>query len=221
MASGSETVASRFWFLDTNLVAIWMLARGGLLERIATEETLPVNQVEAYVRRYDGPLRFFDALAAAGGPDRMFVSSLVLTEAFQVVRHEIHAVRLFNRGVPLSLWRRRQNNPDSHDIVDAVGDATMDAWGRLIENCGIRLIEERGPTTDDDYWSYFLPVLYGLRDGGVMDAILTTTAIMNRANYFVTMDRRLRTTYNRLLRSEEGMAIVSPEQAVRILGQGT
>lgn len=208
---------SRNWFLDTNLLANWVMARGGVLAYLQGHLGLPDSLAEAYLARFSEPLRLFDRIdahATRGGTDQFFVSTLALNELMRAVKHEVVAALAFKEGIPVSMWRDRLNNsPVSEEHAQGIVERVLLGQAALGEHHHIQFISERSPVTDDEYWDLFGSILFLADHAETMDATLATTAVLHGADFFVTQDRRFRTGFNKRFAEVTGMRVVNAQQA--------
>lgn len=208
---------SRNWFLDTNLLAIWTMARGGLLEHLQETFGLPDLLVEAYRNRFQEQTRLFDAIdkhVASGGKDQFFISTLALNELFQAVKHEACAVLSFKAGIPVSQWRNHlQNRTIDETSARGIIDATLRALADLQEQHHLQVIIDRNPIDDDDYWNFFGPMLFLMDHAGTMDTTLAVTALLHEADAIISEDQSFRRTFKRSFAEATGMKVLSSQHA--------
>lgn len=211
---------TRSWFLDTNVLANWVMARGGVLDTLHLHADLPQAFVDAYLARHESALAFMDRITSKqdGSSDAFYASHLTVNELWKAIKEEATAVLQFQAGTPLSQWRDVRNRPKfSESLVKAIYDATMDATiGRLFSEDTVQVVQEANPT-ENRYFDVFVPVLFLPKFVMTMDATLITTAIFYDADYFVTRDRALKEAVNKTLGHRMAMRCVGPTEAERLL----
>lgn len=210
----------RTWFLDTNVLADWVMARGGVIDVLHEHGDLPQAFVEAYVGRHETAVAFMDRVMSRhhGPSDRFYASHLTVNELWKAIKEEATAVLQFQAGTPLSQWREVRNRPRFDEtLVKAIYDATIDATiGRLFSHDAVQVVQEANPT-DDGYFDVFVPVLFLPEFVMTMDATLITTAIYYDADYFVSRDRGLHDAVNKRLGHRMGLRCISPVEGTRPL----
>lgn len=156
-----------------------------------------------------------------GLTDEFYVSTLVTNELFSAIRDEVRSVLFFKSGVPISRWRDSRNNPDiPEEQYEAIYELTLRAFDTLFENHGITIIPEVSPWDDSNYWSICSSILFLIKESKTQDATLLTTAILNRADYFVTLDVPLIKTAKQMMYDEYGLQLINPTEGLQIMRKG-
>jgi len=147
-----------------------------------------------------------------------YVSSLAINELFYAMKDELRSIILFNRGMPISRWRDARANPDIPEkCFRAIYDQTLISFDTLLGDGQIQYLSEGSAETDPEYWSIYAPLLFLTKDAKTQDATLLTTAIINRADYFVTKDEPLIKAARKKLMAEYKMDLISPATGLAVL----
>ncbi len=94
---------------------------------------------------------------------------------------------------------------------------TLASFDVLFENHGITIIPEASPWEDDTYWSICSSILFLIRESKTQDATLLTTAILNRADNFVTLDTPLIRSARQVLQDEYRLHLINPTEGLQVL----
>ncbi|WP_292365651.1 hypothetical protein [Methanoculleus sp. UBA208] len=198
-----------------------MLGEGGVLEFLCEKLELPCDFSSVYVGRYQTSLAFVDEIMRQrknGLLDEFYVSALATNELFSAIRDEVRSILLFKGGIPISRWRDSRNNPQiPEDYYEQIYGLTLASFDILFENHGITIIPESSPWEDDTYWSICSSILFLIRESKTQDAMLLTTAILNRADNFVTLDTPLIRSARQVLHDEYGLHLINPTEGLQVL----
>jgi predicted nucleic acid-binding protein len=186
---------------------------------LCEQSALPDQFFEIYSSRYEPSLTFVNTVIDKKNQkitDNFFVSHLAINELFSAIRDEMRSILLFNKGCPISMWR----NPRYDPIIDAtdyerVYQQTMKAFIPLFEDSVIELMVEQSPESPD-YWDVYSSILFLVKEAKTHDATLLTSAILDKADYFVTLDKSLIRNAKKMLRDEYNINLVTPKESMNI-----
>jgi len=129
------------WFIDTNVIAHWILGSGGILNDICSSLELSNEFVEVYIKRYKSAIDFIDEILIhrnSGCQDEFYISSLTSNELFSAIRDEVRSIIFFKNGIPISRWRDSRNNPDiPESTYQEVYNKTLKSFDYLFDNHGM------------------------------------------------------------------------------------
>jgi len=213
------TIPPQRWYIDTNVLAHWVLGHGGVLQLLCHQFSLPDQFFELYKSRYEPSLSFINTIIDKknqGIHDDFFVSHLAINELFSAIRDEMRSIILFNKGCPISMWR----NPRYDPIIDAIDyqavyKQTLQAFIPLFEDSVIELMVEQSPD-NPNYWDVYSSILFMVKEAKTHDATLLTSAILDKADYFVTLDKSLIKNAKKMLNDEYHILLVHPKEAMNI-----
>ncbi len=166
-------------FLDSNVIANWVLIKD-LSEKINEFKNERVLR-----RRFESISFSYTLIEALLSSDRYKVetSNLAIAEVYHVIYNEIISLRLYRNGIPLTLWSKmREKQKLTEEDKYLIRETITRYIGELEKNADI---------TYDKVDREVYPKLileYGLR---THDAILLTTAILDRCSWFITNDREI------------------------------
>ena len=153
--------------------------------------------------------------------DDFFVSHLAVNELFSAIRDEMRSIILFNKGCPISMWR----NPRYDPIIDAIDYQavylqTLQAFIPLFvdskkQDSVIQLMVEQSPE-NPNYWDVYSSILFLVKEAKTHDATLLTSAILDKADYFVTLDKSLIRNAKKMLNDEYHILLVHPKESMNI-----
>lgn len=213
----TDTQEKKIWFIDSNVVAHWALANGGVLSRIAEMFELDPGFIGNYEMRYSDSSHFIDEILTMSRQitDELFISSLALNELLAAVRDELRSVMLFLEGVPLSKWRNPFHNLDIDDeIYEEVYKAVLMSLDDLFRCEVIQPMEESQLHDNKEYLDVYSSILFLIKQMQTQDAILLTTAIFHRGDYFVTKDKRLLKDARNRMNKHFSLKLVNPRSAI-------
>jgi hypothetical protein len=221
----ATSISGNIWFIDTNVLAHWVLGEGGVLKFFCEQLKLPCDFLNVYLGRYQTSLMFIDEIVRQrrnGLPDEFYVSALATNELFSSIRDEVRSILLFKGGIPISRWRDSRNNPQiPEECYEHIYGLTLASFDTLFENHGITIIPEASPWEDGTYWSICSSILFLIRESKTQDATLLTTAILNRADSFVTLDTPLIRSAKQALQDGYGLHLLNPTEGLQALrGKG-
>ncbi len=145
----SVSIPGNVWFIDTNVLAHWVLGEGGVLEFLCEKLELPCDFSSVYIARYRTSLEFINEIMQQrknGLSDEFYVSALATNELFSAIRDEVRSILLFKGGIPISRWRDSRNNPDiPEECYEHLYGLTLASFDTLFENHGVTIIPEASP----------------------------------------------------------------------------
>jgi predicted nucleic acid-binding protein len=222
------TIPPQRWYIDTNVLAHWVLGKGGVLQLLCEQSALPDQFFEIYSSRYEPSLTFVNTIIDKKNQkitDNFFVSHLAINELFSAIRDEMRSILLFNKGCPISMWR----NPRYDPIIDAIDyqavyKQTLQAFIPLFEDgkkdgktqdSVIQLMVEQSPESPN-YWDVYSSILFMVKEAKTHDATLLTSAILDKADYFVTLDKSLIKNAKKMLNDQYNIHLVTPKESMNI-----
>lgn len=188
---------------------------------MSTRFKLPDEFSDVYRRRYEDSISFIDKIIEQkkkGLKDEFFISYLAGNELFSAIRDEVRSIILFNKGIPVSRWRDSRNNPDiSNDDSKEIHKKTLKSFDILFEKKAISFIKEQSPDDDQNYWNIYPSLLFLIKEIKTQDGTLLTTAILNRADYFVTKDEPLMKAAKKMMYDNYQLTLMKPSTALQTL----
>ncbi len=184
------------WFIDTNIIASWVIVESNLLQKLSEQYHYPKEYHQLYHTRYANEVTFINTILDKENKNirknhEAFVSFLATNELFSAIRDEVLSLKLFNMGVPVSQWPREKNRIHlTNDEADFIYETALSVWDTLFGG-NISIITDYDYETDIDYWDVSSRLLFTIENIKTQDVMLVTSAIMNGADYFVTRDERL------------------------------
>lgn len=214
-------ISVKVWFLDTNILAYWVFGKGGVLKSLIEKFNLSKEIYDVYFERYKKSISIIDEIVSQknkGLKDEFFISYLAINELFSAIRDELRSVILFNSGVPISMWRDPRNNPDIKiEDYEPIYKLTLKSFDFLFENNAIILIDESSPEFESNYWEIYSQILFQINQSKTQDATLLTTAIFNKADYFITKDLTLIKSSKKMMMEKHNLKIIKPTEALHLL----
>jgi len=209
-------------FIDTNIIANWVLAEGGVLSLLVDKYELDREFEEIYRKRYSDSVDLVELILenALNGHKEFLISNLSLQELFSAIRDELRSIVLFKKGYPISRWKDPRINPDFneeeyHDVYKKV----LESFDILFQGSSIQPIRDIQSFDEKEYWDVFSSILFLVKESQTQDVILLTTSIFNKADYFVTKDERLIKSTKKILKENYNLQITSPKNARRIFSR--
>ena len=215
------------WFIDTNVIASWVIVKSNLLRLLSEEYSLPSEYHTLYEDKFKEDVEFIDRILNSDNDKffekyEIYFSFLATNELFSAIRDEVLSLKLFHKGEPVSRWPGAKNsiklNPDEakfiYDTAFGVWDILFD--GKIVvlnDDPGIESHLTETKTIDSTYWDVYAPLLFTIDNAKTQDIMLITTAIMNEADVFVTRDERLINSVKKVLKEEYELEIIKPNTA--------
>lgn len=198
-----------------------MLGSGGVLDILCNGYHLTTEFRDVYTSHYTESISFIDEIIREEIPEsehEFYVSSLAINELFYAVKDELRSIILFNKGMPISRWRDARANPDIPEkCFRAIYDQTLTSFDTLLGEGSIHYLPEVSAVSDPEYWSIYASLLFLTKDAKTQDATLLTTAIINRADYFVTKDEPLIKAAKKNLMADYNMELIKPSTGLALL----
>lgn len=119
------------------------------------------------------------------------------------------------------MWRNPRYDPIIAAIdYQAVYQQTLQAFIPLFEDgkkedSVIQLMVEQSPESPN-YWDVYSSILFMVKEAKTHDATLLTSAILDKADYFVTLDKSLIKNAKKMLSDEYHILLVTPKEAMNI-----
>ena len=137
-----------------------------------------------------------------------------MNEVYSAVRDEIRSILLFKNGTPLSRWNEEKNSIDlPADSMETVYVNIENKFDVLFGNNVILPLSDEPEKTGDNFSEIVASLIFTFKRVKTQDAILLTTAVSVRANYFVTFDRRLISEVSKELDQKYQLRLISPGEA--------
>ena len=122
---------------------------------------------------------------------------------------------LFSKGIPLSRWSyAKRNQTISDSAYRKAYIKFLDSIDLLFKDEKIILINESSPIGEDSYLDIFSSLLFLINDLNLQDAMLITTAILQKSDFFITDDQPLRKSAKNIISKEYGLEIVNQTEAL-------
>ncbi len=188
-----------------------------VLDYMVRSRRLSPEFKEVYRNRYRDPVYLVDyILSNPNSRTRVGVVEFSLAEIFSAVRDEARSILLLLNGVPLSRWGSRRHT--SHvripmSMGEKIYRLTMEAFDKLFYEGGIEILATASPTDYPDFFPVYSSLLFYNPELTTQDAILLTTAIFEKSNYFVTEDTVIR-RLSRRLEENYGLTVLNSRNAL-------
>ncbi|HEX55136.1 MAG: hypothetical protein DRO95_00810 [Candidatus Altiarchaeales archaeon] len=165
-------------FLDSNVIANWILIKDSTkkFEDLKNEKILKQR-----LKNISYSYTLIEALLT--DEYRVKTSSLTLAEVSYVLYNEMLSLKMYGLGVPLTLWPKLR---ERHDLTREEKSSVREIIARYLKEFkkGVNIVND----TIDDMIYPKLILEYKLR---THDAVLLTTAILNKCSWFITNDKEL------------------------------
>jgi len=175
-----------------------------------------------YRRRYEKSVRFIDyVLSNPVDNIEVLVVEFSLAEIFSGIREEARTVIMLNKGIPVSRWTSRRETREARlpiNIGEKIYKLALEGFDTLFETGKLQIIPTATPSDIPDFFEVYSSLLFYNPELTTQDAILLTTAIFEKANYFVTLDGYL-THLSSTFRDAYGLRIIRPNKALNIYRQ--
>lgn len=215
-----QSSEKKVWFIDANIIAYWVLGKGDVLKSLVSKFQLTNEFFEIYSRRYDNSIKLIEEIIKPGQEKtaEFFSSHLAINELFSGLKDELRSILLFNDGIPISRWGNPRYNPDiKPEDYEAIYKLTMKSFDSLFENSAIEYIPEQSWVDSSKYFDIYSTILFLIKDAKPMDSTLLATAILNKANFFVTEDKRLIDSAKKFIQYNYDLELIDPIQATQKL----
>lgn len=166
-------------FIDANVIANWILisSSANRVEELKDDKILS-ERFRAFSYSY--------VLIEALKEDKTYkaaTSTLALGEVYHVLYNEVLSLKMYRSGIPLTLWSKLRNKNDLTEDEKSIFWDTVRSYLNELKSF-IAVVDDK---VDDEIYPK-LVLDYGLRPH---DAILLTTAIKNRCEWFITNDSEI------------------------------
>ena len=188
-----------------------------VLDYIVRSRRLSPEFKEVYRNRYQNPLNLVDYIISNPSiGTRVSVVEFSLAEVFSAIRDESRSVLMLINGVPLSRWGSRRYTGHVRipmSMGEKIYELTMEAFDKLFYEGRIEILATAGPTDYPDFFPVYSSLLFYNPELTTQDALLLTTAIFEKADYFVTEDLVIN-RLGRILRENYGLTILNSKGAL-------
>lgn len=209
------------WCIDTNTLVPWLITDSGVLDLLIKKYQIPSDFRDIYLNRHKPSIDFIQGiidLKSKGLPDEFYFSSLAMNEVYSSVRDEIRCILLFRKGTPLSRWNEEKNSLDlPEDSRETVYEDIENKFDVLFGNGTIIPLSDEPEEEGDNFSEIVASLIFKFKRVKTQDAILLTTAISIRANYFVTFDQRLVAEVSKDLAEKYLLRLISPKEGNALL----
>lgn len=207
------------WIIDTNVVAHWLMANQ-IMEFATQKFRLGQEFTNVYSNRYKESLAFVSkVLELPKNNHRFVITELSLNELFPSIRDEIRSIMLFIRGVPISRWAYKRETKQvrfPEELSREIYELAMRGYDNLFAGKKIEIMATTSPSDEADYFEVYSSLVFLNPELRTQDAILIATAIFEKTNYFVTMDKDLIRLGTRL-KEKYNLEVLTPERAGRVI----
>ncbi len=209
------------WCIDTNTLVPWLITDSGVLDLLIKKYGIPKDFRDIYLNRHKHSIDFIERiidLKTRGFPDEFYFSYLAMNEVYSAVRDEIRSILLFRNGTPLSRWNEEKNSIDlPADSMETVYVEIENKFDVLFGNNTILPLSDEPEERGDNFSEIVASIIFTFKRAKTQDAILLTTAISVRANYFVTFDKRLISEVAKELDQKYKLRLISPGEGNSLL----
>jgi len=207
------------WIVDTNILVHWLMA-SQIMQFSITQFRLATEFLDIYKNRYEKSINFVNKVLETPKDEHDFVVvELSLNELFSGVKDEVRSILLFVKGVPISRWTSKRETQEvkfPQDLSKKIYELTSLGLDTLFASNKIGIIPATSPSDEEDYLEVYSSLVFLHPELKTQDAILVTTGIFEKANYFVTGDRDLISIGKELV-EQYSMKVVRPRRASQIL----
>lgn len=166
-------------FLDSNVIANWILIGDIFSNGLDFEKDKILNlRLEKLSYSYILIEALFE-----NDDYEIKTCSLALGEIFHVIHNELLSLKMYRKGIPLTLWSKLRRK---YDLTEEEQATVRNIINKYIKKLRKKVIE-----TDDKVDDKIYPKLalgYKLR---THDAVLLTTAILEKCSWFITNDTEI------------------------------
>lgn len=209
------------WCIDTNTLVPWLMRDSGVLDLLIKKYAIPKDFRDIYINRHKHSIDFIERiidLKSRGFSDEFYFSYLAMNEVYSAVRDEIRSILLFKNGTPLSRWNEEKNSIDlPADSMETVYVDIENKFDVLFGNNTILPLSDEPEEKGDNFSEIVASLIFTFKRVKTQDAILLTTAISVRANYFVTFDKRLISEVSKDLDRKYQLRLMSPGEGNTML----
>jgi len=183
------------WVIDTNVIAHWLIAEK-ILDHLVHYFRLTDEFRSVYYNRYKDSIKFVSQVISLSRPSDSFsITELTINELLSAIRDEVRCLLLFVKGVPISKWpskRIMQEAGLSEKLKADLYQLLMRGIDDLVGNGNISIISSALPSEADSYLDVYSSFILLYPELQTQDAMLLTSAVFEKADYFVTMDSGIR-----------------------------
>ena len=209
------------WCIDTNTLVPWLITDSRVLDLLIKKSGIPSDFRDIYLNRHKHSIDFIQKiidLKSEGSSDEFYFSYLAMNEVYSAVRDEIRSILLFKNGTPLSRWSEEKNSLDlPGDSMETVYEDIENKFDVLFGSNTIIPLSDEPDEKGDNFSEIVASLIFTFKRVKTQDAILLTTAILVRANYFVTFDKRLISEVSKELDKKYQLHLISPNHGNTLL----
>jgi predicted nucleic acid-binding protein len=210
----------RIWFVDTNVLANWVLGGAGLLKKFCDDFNFNDEFFHIFHERYKSSISLIELITSTDFEnDEFYIPFYSINELFSVLRDEARSIIHFKKALPLSRWNHYENIPElPQPCRELIYNETLSSFDLLFKNGRVFLFQDKyTPRTMKYYWENYARILFSNRYIQTQDTTLLLTAINNKADFFITLDTWLIRDAGDLLFDEFNLSLIDPENAIGIL----
>ncbi len=205
------------WVIDTNIFAHWLMANH-MLGFLISHFNLSQEFLKVYQSHTNESNIFINAvLNKTGDKDNIFfMTELSLNEIFSALRDEIRTIILFVNGVPISKWASKRESKEatlSESLSKHIYNLTLKGLDVLISGKRIEIIKTTLSSDEPDYLEVYSSLVFFNPYLKTQDAMLISTAIFEKAKYFITTDKDV-LKRSKQMGSNYGLRILNPKDAL-------
>lgn len=204
--------------IDTNVIVYWLMTNK-VMEFVTQEFHLAQEFGDVYRNRYKESCDFIDkALELPDNNQQFLVTELSLTEVFSGIRDEVRSIIMFTKGIPISRWAYKRETKEvsfPQELSRKLYELTSKGFDTLFER-KIEILPVTTPSDTEGYFDFYSSLVFLYPMLRTQDAILITTAIVQKATHFVTMDKDL-IELGKALKETPPLEVLKPREAIKLL----
>jgi len=166
------------YFLDTNIIVDWILIK----EKIENEKELEEDGLlRKRFKEKSFSYTLLEIFLNVEKDVEVVTCDFAWAEAYSIIYDEIICKKLYMEGIPYRMWNKLRKYKELRgDAIDVFRSQVINDFEKL---------KTRIETVKDEVDDEIFPLLFHKSRMGIYDAMILTTAIVNKADYFVTQDK--------------------------------
>jgi len=206
------------WLIDTNVLVHWLMTNK-VMEFAAQEFHLGQEFTDVYRNRYKDSFDFIEKVLQLSKNDHeFFTADLSLNEVFSGIRDEIRSIIMFIKGIPISRWAYKRETKEvsfAEELSRKLYELTAEGFDTLFDK-KIEIIPVTTPSDTRNYFDFYSSLVFLYPMLRTQDAILVTTALFQKASYFVTKDEDL-IDLGKELKETYALEVLRPRKAIQLM----
>ena len=205
---------SKIWVIDTNILAYWIFDQS-ILDFFISKGNLKQEFKDVYSKRYEDSIKLIKLLKDK--KELVYIIEFCFNEVISTIRDEIRIIKMFNSGVPMSRWASERDKviieeEESKEVFYRI----MNEIDLLIRNkeTKFEFLATTELSDEDNYLDVYSSLMFLFPQIKTQDALLLTTSIFNKIDYFVTEDQRLVKSCRKLIRENYQFEIIKARTAI-------